>query len=221
MSREHGVIPCGPLLLEASIAEASSPDVAVLCHPHPLYGGNMDNNVVTSLAECLFRMGWTTVRFNFRGVGRSSGSFGEGFAETEDLTSVVDYVLKGAHRRVHLAGYSFGAWVVLNGLRLGLQADSVILVSPPVDFMDFQSLSTPDCPTLVVVGDSDTFCTTQSLRSWLSGQPISSASPMLEILQGCDHFYWEFEEALTAHVTAFARGLLTRDGSGKSDEPVR
>lgn len=220
MSRTNVMIPCGDLLLEAVVAEAQGPDVAIICHPHPLYGGNMDNNVVMALEQCCFGMAWTTVRFNFRGVGRSTGGYGEGVAESEDLASVVAHVLKKGDRRLHLAGYSFGAWVVLNGLKRGLQAASIILASPPVDFMDFQGLDLPACSALIVLGDSDSFCSVQSLHNWLHRQHPPSTLPRVAILPGCDHFYWGYEDLLAEQVTAFARDALNSDGSERSGEPV-
>lgn len=221
MSRTNIMIPSGDLLLEALVAEAHGPDVALLCHPHPLHGGNMDNNVVMALDECFGRMGWTSVRFNFRGVGRSTGSHGEGVGEAEDLASVVAHVRKMGDRRIHLAGYSFGAWVVLNGLRRGLPAASVVLASPPVDFMDFRGLDLPGCPTLIVLGDSDSFCSAQSLHDWLDSRPFFSALSRLAILPGCDHFYWGCEDRLAEQVAAFARESLKGDGSERNDEPGR
>jgi uncharacterized protein len=221
LSKASVMIPCGDLLLEAWIAEAEGTDVAVICHPHPLYGGNMDNNVVMALEECFYRMACTTVRFNFRGVGRSTGGYGEGVAEAEDLASVVAHVLEKGGRRLHLAGYSFGAWVVLEGLKQGLQAASIVLASPPVDFMDFQGLDLPGGSALIVLGDSDSFCSVQSLHKWLDGQHPHSTSCRVAILPGCDHFYWGYEGLLAEQVAAFARDALTGDGSERSGEPDR
>jgi uncharacterized protein len=221
LSKTSVMIPCGEWHLEAMVAEAQGPDVAIVCHPHPLYGGNMDNNAVLALEECFLRMERTTVRFNFRGVGGSTGSYGEGVGETEDLVSVVAHVLERGAERIHMAGYSFGAWVVLNGLKQGLQAASVVLASPPVDFMDFLGLDPPACSTLVVLGDSDSFCSVQSLHRWLDGRQSPPASLRVAILPGCDHFYWGYEDRLAEQVTDFAREVLNGDGSGRSDEPDR
>lgn len=221
MSRSSVMIANGDLLLDGSVARAPGPDVAVLCHPHPLYGGDMDNNVVVALDECFFGMGCTTVRFNFRGVGRSTGSYGDGIAETEDLASVVAHVAKAGDCHLHLAGYSFGAWVILNGVKQGIRPASLVLASPPLDFMDFQALNLPGCPTLIVLGDSDSFCSIQSFQAWLNRKPSPSASPKVAFLPGCDHFYWGYEEKLGEQVTAFLREVLPEGGSEKSHGPDR
>ena len=207
MSTNRVMIPCRNLLLEAVITETGGSDVAVVCHPHPLYGGDMDNNVVVALDACLVKAGWSTVRFNFRGVGSSTGTYGEGAAEADDLAAAISYVEKRGARRVHLVGYSFGAWVVLAGLKRGLPAASTILASPPLDFMDFQPLELSGGPTLIILGDCDSFCAVQSLHRWLEGQPSLAIPPRLAIVPGCDHFYWGFEDQLQQQVSAFVRDL--------------
>ncbi|MHC1741633.1 MAG: alpha/beta hydrolase [Syntrophobacteraceae bacterium] len=221
MSTTNVMIPCQDLLLEAVVAEAGMTDVAVLCHPHPLYGGDMDNNVVMALDQCLMKMRWSTVRFNFRGVGRSSGTYGEGIAEAEDLASVISYVQERGARRIHLAGYSFGAWVVLTAMKRGLRAISTILASPPLDFMDFKTLGLPGGPTLIVLGDSDSFCAVESLHSWLGQQSPAAVPPRLAILPDCDHFYWGYEDQLEQQVSAFVRDLPAEAAPERSGEPDR
>lgn len=181
----------------------------------------MENNVVMALHECLFREGLSTIRFNFRGVGASTGSYGEGDGETEDLISVFAHAAKEGDRRVHLGGYSFGAWVVLNAVKRGLQPVSTILASPPLDFMDFKTLALPPSPTLIVLGDSDSFCAVESLHSWLATQPPGASPPKLAILPGCDHFYWGYEDPLGQQVSAFVRACLGVAAPGKIHEPAR
>ncbi len=104
--------------LEAEMQEGSGSGGAVVCHPHPLYGGSMDNNVVEAIVDGFHQAGFTTVRFNFRGVGRSTGRYGEGDGETEDVISACrflkDHLANPA--RFVLAGYSFGAWVSARAL---------------------------------------------------------------------------------------------------------
>jgi len=125
---EHVTFPVGDITLEGLLwAPPQAPSVgAVLCHPHPLYGGEMRNNVVSALAEALQRAGVATLRFNFRGVGQSGGEHGGGEAEIEDVKAAVTYLLsRQAVKTVAVAGYSFGAIV---GLRAGV-ADPRSLVS--------------------------------------------------------------------------------------------
>lgn len=221
MSATTVTIASGAARLETLIQRGQGCEAVVICHPHPLYGGSMDNNVVAALAELCTSLGWTTVRFNFRGVGASTGAYGDGEGETEDLASVVAHVRREERCRIHLAGYSFGAWVVLNALKQGIQASSVMLASPPVDFMDFRELPLPECPTLIVLGDSDPFCAVPSLEAWLASRPDRPVPPRVVILPRCDHFYWGFESRLAREAAAFVRDLPGPGDSGRSDGPDR
>src|SRR5215472_2161372 len=110
----------GELRLEGVIAKPSRSTVergAVVCHPHPLYGGSMYNNVVEAALEAMWRLGWATLRFNFRGVGRSEGEHGGGAGETDDAAAAVRFLageLAIGPQKILLAGYSFGAMAALN-----------------------------------------------------------------------------------------------------------
>ena len=164
MSEAPVTIPCGNLLLEALCDRGNSPAAAVICHPHPLYGGSMDNNVVAALQKTLRNGGWGTLRFNFRGVGGSTGQHRGAQADTDDLLCVFAYLQQQGSTAVHLAGYSYGAWIGLRAIKVGLEPDTAILVSPPLDFLDFRGLHPPSCPCLITLGDQDDFCTVASVK---------------------------------------------------------
>jgi alpha/beta superfamily hydrolase len=168
---------------------------AVICHPHPLYGGTMDNKVVTSLAAALHAEGIATVRFNFRGVGRSDGTYDAGNGETVDAAAVADW---GAARwpghRLVIAGFSFGAYVALRLAQIR-RASNLITISPPVAMFDFSTM-TVACPWLVVQGDADDVVDPQQVIDWASGlrsgAPESveaTASPQLVIMRGVGHYF--------------------------------
>jgi uncharacterized protein len=196
------MIPAGDILLESLYAEGSRSEVMVLCHPHSLYGGNMDNNVVVALQKALQDQGWGTLRFNFRGVGRSGGGYADGEGEAEDLMAVKRYLSENMNKGLSLIGYSFGAWIALKAIQKGWSPQRTVLVSPPVDFLPFNGLSLPLGNCLITLGERDSFCAVESLRAWLSGQR-SQQGVDIEILPRCDHFYWGFEEALSSITTAF------------------
>jgi alpha/beta superfamily hydrolase len=198
----------GPQELEAAFEAGPGPDGAVLCHPHPLYGGNMDNNVVMALKRSLAAFGWATLRFNFRGVGSSGGSYGDGEGEVDDLLTAAAYLQAQGSKRIHMVGYSFGAWIILQAARRAMVPASLVLVSPPVDFLDFASLGLPPVPTLITLGNEDSFCSLSALKKWL--QKTTEIPPQrvrLEILEGCDHFYWGHENALGAIVSDFINSI--------------
>lgn len=181
---------------------------ALLCHPHPLYGGAMSNAVVLAARDAVAGLGLTTLRFNFRGVGRSSGGYDEGRGEQLDLEAAFGRLAAElAGTRAHLVAYSFGAWVAARALRAGLAPASAILISPPVDFMDFSGLPPPAVPALVVSGDRDQFGSAASVDRWLG--PAGAIERV--VLRGVDHFYGSAgtEAALREAIAAFVAGVET------------
>lgn len=178
--------PAGPL--EAIVEDPGLPGegYAVLCHPHPLHGGTMDNKVVHTLARAFRETGIPTLRFNFRGVGSSAGTYDHGNGETADADAVAAYgALRWPDRRLLLAGFSFGAFVALR-LALERGASRLITVAPPVDRMDFSALAAPSCPWLVVQGDSDELVDPQRVFAWAKS---CKPQPKLVVMPGVGHFF--------------------------------
>ena len=200
-----------PLRLEArmGLSGASTSDDAagvVICHPHPLYGGDMDNSVVRALQEVFYGMGWTTLRFNFRGVGGSSGRHGEGIGEVADVCAAFSFLKEKGIFRCYGAGYSFGSWVLLQSLmgrtdvgRLDVPLSGLVLVSPPLEVMNFMDLPLPlGIPSLILVGSDDCFCSIRSLQTWLGANPPNDRSVVT--ITGADHFYGHHLAELQHHV---------------------
>ncbi len=206
MSEKPLMIPSGNLLLEALYDEGNGIDIAVVCHPHPLYGGSMDNNVVTALRKAFHDRGWGSLRFNFRGVGGSTGHHRGAQSDAEDLLAVYQYIQQHGKNNLHLAGYSYGAWIGLKAMALGIQPNTAILVSPPLDFLDFRGLAPPSCPCLIMVGNQDDFCAVASLKKWIVGAPEGRMPTLVEVLPHCDHFYEGREKLLREKVTRFLEG---------------
>ncbi len=193
----------GRISLEGMFQESVNGRNVVICHPHPLYGGNMDNNVVMAIQRAFASRGWGTLRYNFRGVGASGGSPGQGEKEALDLIGVVGHLEALHPGAVDLAAYSYGTWPVLRALSLGLSAQSFCLISPPLDFMSFENMELPDRPILITLGNQDDFCSVESLRKWLANQPHAIERVSFEIIPYCDHFYWDFERELAAKIETF------------------
>lgn len=195
----------GGITLEGRVQSSQDPTGigVVVCHPHPLYGGDMDNNVVTELTRALARQRHTTLRFNFRGVGDSGGTHGEGIAEIEDVTAAITALL--AHHPAHtvvIAGYSFGAWV---GLRAGAadpRAAKLVGVAPPVASRDHAFLETITKPTLLVCGERDSHAPLEAMRALASRLPPPSA---LTVVTGADHFFRGLETDISGAVLGFLR----------------
>jgi uncharacterized protein len=202
---EQVTFPVGDITLEGLFwTPPQTPTIgAVLCHPHPLYGGEMHNNVVSALADALQQAGVATLRFNFRGVGRSGGEHGAGEAEVEDVKAAVSYLLsRQAVPTVVVAGYSFGSMV---GLRAGV-ADSrvhkLIGVALPVGVSDPSFLLSVTKPKLLISGDRDNYSPIPGLQSLFAKLPEPKA---LVTVQGADHFFWGQEEEVAKAAVEFLR----------------
>ncbi len=160
--------------------------VVVICHPHPLYGGSMANKVVHTLSAVFNGVGMPTLRFNFRGVGRSEGEYDHGIGETEDLYAVSRW-LRARHPEapLWLAGFSFGAYVVLRA-EARLRAQRLLLVAPPVTLFDFDSLPPVKVPWMVIQGARDEIVDPQAVQEWVQRQ---SPRPLFRLMSGADHFF--------------------------------
>lgn len=145
----------------------SNAPVALILHPHPQYGGTMNNKVVYSLFSCFRDLGFSVLRFNFRSVGRSQGHFEDGPGELADATSALDWLQNQNpdSRQCWIAGYSFGAWIALQLLMRRPDVNNFIAVSPPANEKDFTFLA--PCPTsgLIVQGGKDEIVPPQMVAS--------------------------------------------------------
>lgn len=186
-SEETIFFKAGALRLEGRLSLAPGPDAAIITHPHPLYGGELHNPVVTVLTTVYQRLGYSTLRFNFRGVGASEGVYDDGRGELDDLWAAGE-VLKNKGKTVaDLAGYSFGAWINLRLEPPMATVRRLALVAPPVAYMDFSAVAPIAAAELaVIVGDQDSFAPLHLLRKQI---PLWHPSGRLHVLPGVDHFY--------------------------------
>ena len=138
-------------------SERQNAPVALILHPHPQYGGTMNNKVVYSLFSCFKDLGFSVLRFNFRGVGRSQGSFEDGPGELSDATIALDWLqaMNPDAKQCWIAGYSFGAWIALQLLMRRPDINNCIAVSPPANEKDFSFLAPCPASGLIVQGGMD------------------------------------------------------------------
>ena len=176
-------------LVELPADELLAGDVArfaVICHPHPLYGGTLDNKVVYTLARACVALGVPAIRFNFRGVGASSGHYDEGRGETADLLAVIAY---GRERwpgaALWLAGFSFGGAIAL---RAAAQAapERLVAVAPGITRVAMEGVGSPSCPWLLVQGDADDVIEPAAVLGWANRQ---ASPPAVRLLTGAGHFF--------------------------------
>jgi alpha/beta superfamily hydrolase len=201
----------GGFVLEGILAvpEGAGPfPVVIVCHPHPLYGGSMDNNVVNSLSETLTQASLVSFKFNFRGVGGSQGEFDQGIGEREDVEaaiSLISTVKAVDSERIGLAGYSAGAGfafpVGFNDNRI----KALAAVSPPLSMFDFDFLKSCPKPKLLISGSRDELISIDQLLEFCKNLPEPKEC---ENVEGADHFWWGYESLLAAKVVAFFTKVL-------------
>ncbi len=163
------------------------PLAAVVCHPHPLFGGTMHNKVVYQAAKTLDAFGIPVLRFNFRGAGRSAGAHDRGLGERDDVRAALDFLsLEFPGAPLLLGGFSFGAWV---GLRVGCEHSRVshlIGLGVPVNDSDFSFLSQCNKPKLFVQGGDDQFGAMEKVKTLVASLPGDNH---LVVVKSADHFF--------------------------------
>jgi len=210
--------PAGVLqtLVETPVTEAgeplSVPAFAVVCHPHPLFGGTMDNKVVYTVARAFEQLGAPAIRFNFRGVAGSGGSYDEGRGESEDALALIGW---GRQRwpdaPLWLGGFSFGGAVALRIAELA-QPERLVLVAPGITRLeraDFEAAraAQPTCPWLIVQGEADDVVPPQAVLAWAAERrpPPGVPLPELRLLPEAGHFFHGRINELREAVLAFMR----------------
>lgn len=196
--------PCGDLILEGMtvVPESKGPfPGVVVCHPHSLYGGEMNNNVVVPICQALAQASIASLRFNFRGVGSSQGKFAEGIGEREDVVAAISYLstLETVDKeRIGLCGYSFGGAVSLEVAPADERVKALALISPAIS--TYVPLKQYTQPKLIVCGGADQFVSIISLQRLAEELPPPND---FELVSGADHFWGGYEDKVAARITAF------------------
>jgi alpha/beta superfamily hydrolase len=211
-------IPAGAgVVLEGVLAmPPETPAGVVVCHPHPLYGGDMDNPVVLAAAAACLEAGLATLRFNFRGVGGSGGAWDDGRGEQDDVRAALAWLRERLAPRswLALAGYSFGAAMAAAVAGAGERLAGLALIAPPLAVRAWQP-RTPsglDGPWLIVAGSADTYCPAEALAVLGSALPAATVT----VIDGADHFFVTGMPHLRAALSAWA-GTLARRTSAAGD----
>lgn len=210
MKEEKVFFPSTGFQLEGllSIQEAFSvKGGVVLCHPHSLFGGNMYNHVIQTASEVAQEEGFSTLRFNFRGVGKSGGAYSEGIGERNDVEAAIQFLqtkMNNSDLPLIFLGYSFGAWV---GFPVAIREDRIkglVAIAPPLQMFDFHSLKGCRKKKLIVVGSEDPWCPASLLDSWYKDleEPKS-----LSLIQGADHFFFSHTQLLRDPLRTFFKNF--------------
>ena len=173
--------------------------IAVVCHPHPLQGGAMQNKVAYMLARAFNDMGALSLRFNFRGVGKSAGQFDNGIGETGDALAAIDWLMaQHPGLPLWLGGFSFGSFVALRA-QSRRPVQRLVTVAPAVERFATSDIVPPACPWLLVQGDADDVVSPEKVLAWARGL---AAPPRILEMAGAGHFFHgrlnELREAVAA-----------------------
>jgi alpha/beta superfamily hydrolase len=202
-------IPVADFALEAEARLPPGAPGVVVCHPHPAFGGHMDNPLVVALADTLAVAGLGTVRFNFRGVDGSGGTPTGGLREHEDVLAVADW-LRARTGRVALVGYSFGALMAARAVATGCATFAFAAVALPTTIVgddaervaQLEAAIATRIPSLFIAGDADQFCEIDRVATWIDGKPWATQ----DVLHGCGHFPGDTQtRELCARVADFVR----------------
>lgn len=200
--------PAGDLEVLLEDPGLESDRVAIVCHPHPLHGGTMQNKVTHTLARTFNKLGVPALRFNFRGVGHSAGKYDEGEGETADALAVLDYASERfPGRKLWLAGFSFGARVALKAAARR-QLDLLVTVAPPIGRMDMTGIAQATCRWIVVQGDEDELVDAGAVVEWVDSM---DPGPELMMFEGVDHFFHGQLVALRESLLAALNNEQERD----------
>ena len=191
--------------LEGRYHHGKGPDspIALLLHPHPKFGGTMNNRVVYHMFQAFTRRGFSVLRFNFRGVGRSQGSYDDGLGELSDAASALDWMQSSNADapQCWIGGFSFGAWIGMQLLMRRPEVSGFISVAPPANLYDFSFLAPCPVSGLFVHGQADEVVpeeTAAALAVRLSAQHAITID--YRTVSGANHFFSERIDGLMAHV---------------------
>jgi hypothetical protein len=183
------MIPAGSVQLEANFREPDGPlqGAVVVCHPHPVYGGTMDNRIVYRAAKAAAAAGFAALRFNFRGAGQSTGLFDQGIGEKDDVVAAIRWLEERfAGLPLALIGYSFGAWVGLQVAYSNPRVVAMVGLGIPLDLYDMEFLIENAKPALYIVGTRDEFCSQENLGRFARRLHASS---FVHQIDDADHFF--------------------------------
>ena len=196
----------GNFSIEGLLDNKSSDHGLIVTHPHPLYGGDMHNLIVDIVRQVFAQQDFTTLRFNFRGTGNSQGHYDNGIGEQEDVLAAVNFLQSKGVDRIVLAGYSFGAWVSALASDRSSDKMHLVMISPPVAFIDFKDVPVLAPLKLIITGSRDEIAPAARVRELA---PCWNPTAKLEIIDGADHFFSAAYPKLAAVLGGFAAGYAS------------
>ncbi len=183
-----------------------SAPIALLLHPHPQHGGTMNNKVVYALYQSFVKRGFSTLRFNFRGVGRSQGQFDNGPGELSDAATALDWAqtYNPNAQTCWIAGFSFGAWVAMQLMMRRPEISGFISIAPPASIHDFSFLAPCPASGMILHGDKDDMVPQSSVDKLTQKlQKQKNIEIDYRTIKGCDHFFQNHLKEMNSHVESY------------------
>ncbi len=185
-------------------AQSANAPIAVLMHPHPLHGGTMFNKVLHSMNQAFVSNGFATMRFNFRGVGKSQGKYDEGMGELADAAAALDWMqaMHKNHGAIWVAGFSFGAWISMQLLMRRPEIAGFVSIAPPANMYDFSFLAPCPCGGLVLQGDKDGIVPEKATADLVAKlrQQRGKLAIDYRVIPEANHFFKDREDVMTTHL---------------------
>lgn len=196
-----------------------NPPIALVLHPHPLHGGTMNNKIVYNTYHRFADNGFSVLRINFRGIGKSQGVFDNGLGELTDAAAALDWLNlhNPSPSSVWISGFSFGAWIALQLLMRRPEVEYFVAISPPVGKYDFSFLSPCPVSGLILQGDQDSVVSEEKVAGLASKlQKQKNANTQYQVIKGADHFFRTKMEELNLLVDSYIKEKLDNYKPGKS-----
>ena len=207
------IIPGPEGRLEGRYGHCKTPNapIALLLHPHPQHGGTMNNKIVYQLYHAYLRQGFSVLRFNFRGVGRSQGTYDRGEGELSDATAALDFlqVHNPTAQMTWVTGFSFGAWIAMQLLMRRPEIDAFVAVAPPANIYDFGFLA--PCPSsgMIVHGTADKIVPADAVAKLVQKLQLQRGIKIEHrSIPGADHFFSDHTDTLVEHVEEYVQKCL-------------
>ena len=203
--------PEGKIEVKYNHNKSDSSPIALILHPDPSRGGTMNTKIIFQLYKLFIKNGFSTIRFNFRGVGKSDGLFDDGEGELIDAASVLDWLQQynTNSKKCWVIGFSFGAWVAMQLLMRRPEINEFVCVSPPANLRDFSFLA--PCPSsgLIIQGDKDSIASYDSTKILSEKlQKQKKANIVFKPIKGADHFYENYKEEFLSIVNSYIENKL-------------
>lgn len=205
--------PDGRLEGRYSHSKVPGAPIALILHPNPLHGGTMNNKVVYSMYQSFVKRGFSTLRFNFRGIGRSQGVFDSGIGEMSDAASALDWLQSHnpSANACWIGGFSFGAWISMQLMMRRPEINGFLSIAPPATQHDFSFLAPCPASGLIVHGDKDELVAVEDVNK-LAAKLRSQKNIVIdyEVIQGCDHLFTKHMKKLNRIVEDYLDKSLVK-----------